>query len=165
MALLNKELTICSYNSTGFGFAAQNCIETLLLFSDIVCIQEHFLLDCQDRKFSNTDKLKNRFNSAHDMFIVPAKKDLTQVSRGRGAGGLATIWKKSLTKYVNKIDCNNSRLQATRFDFPDSPVLIFNVYFPCDHRSTDNDCSELVELLADLDSLIKSQNQSNTLII
>ena len=42
MTLENK-LFISSYNSTGFGIAAQNYIIKLLLFSDIVCVQEHFL--------------------------------------------------------------------------------------------------------------------------
>ena len=40
--------------------------------------------------------MRTRFNNAHDVFIVPAIKDKTQVSRGRGGGGLATIWKCSL---------------------------------------------------------------------
>ena len=95
-------LAICSYNSTGFGLGAQNFIHKLLIFSDILCIQEHFLLDCNDKKYSNTDKMRAKFNDMHDMFIVPAKKDPTQVNRGRGVGGLAIIWKRSLTKYVEK---------------------------------------------------------------
>ena len=50
MATLVKDnLNICSYNSTGFGIAAQNYIDKLLLFSDILCVQEHFLLDSNDK--------------------------------------------------------------------------------------------------------------------
>ena len=95
-------MCISSYNSTGFGLAAQNYMDTLLLFSDILCIQEHFLQDCKDKKTSNTNKLRNTFGGQHDMFIVPGKKDNSQVSRGRAKGGLATIWNKTLTKYVSK---------------------------------------------------------------
>ena len=115
---LDKELAICSYNSTGFGLAAQNLMDKLLLFTDILCVQEHFLLDCNDKKYSNTDKMRARFNNSHDMFIVPAKEDNSQVSRGRGKGGLAILWKKSLTKYVTKVDCKNARLQAVKFQLP-----------------------------------------------
>ena len=96
-------MCISSYNSTGFGIAAQNYIGTLLLFSDIVCVQEHFLQDCKDKRHINTNKIRNIYNDKHDMFIVPAYKETKQVSRGRGKGGLATMWKKSLTKDVSKV--------------------------------------------------------------
>ena len=97
MMLNNNYIAISSYNSTGFGLAAQNQIDKLLLFSDIVCVQEHFLLDSKDKQYSNTDKLKAKFGHTHDMYIVPAVKESSQISRGRGSGGLATIWHKSLT--------------------------------------------------------------------
>ena len=99
-------------------------METLLLFSDILCVQEHFLQDSKDKKYSNTNKLRNQFSTMHDMFIVPAYKDNTQVSRGRGVGGLATVWHKSLTKYVSKVKCKNFRIQATKFSLPGGPLLV-----------------------------------------
>ena len=97
-----NKICITSFNSTGFGLAAQEYMETLLLFTNILCIQEHFLLDAKDRKSSNTDKLRKKFSN-HDMFITPAYKDNKQVTRGRGKGGLATIFDKKLTNYVSKI--------------------------------------------------------------
>ena len=75
--------------------------QPFLLFSDVCCVQEHFLLDAKDKKNSNTDKLKTVLGPAYDMHIVPAVKTNTSISRGRESGGLATIWKKALTKYVN----------------------------------------------------------------
>ena len=98
------------------------------------------------------------------MFIVPARKDNTQISRGRGVGGLATIWKKYLTKYVEKTKCDTSRLQATKFNLPDCPILVINVYFPCDPRSANHDFVELIELLGDLESLIKNVDLTNVLL-
>ena len=92
-----------------------------------MCLQEHFLLDCNDRKSSKTDKIRKKFGINHDMFIKPALKDNTQVSRGRAKGGLATIWKKPLTKYASKVETNNYRLQATKFDFPSSSVLVLSL--------------------------------------
>ena len=146
-------MCITSYNSTGFSLAAQDYIENLLLFSDILCIQEHFLLDSKDRKNSNTNKIRNKFGSDNDMFIVPAEKNLSQVSRGRGSGGLVTIWDKSLTKYVSKINSSNYRLQATKFSFPSGPILILNGYFPCDPRVDNFDDTELLTLLAEIKSV------------
>ena len=75
------------------------------------------MLDAKDRKHSNTDRLRKTFSN-HDMYIIPAEKNNQQVSRGRGKGGLATIWDRSLTKYVAKIECENFRLQATKFALP-----------------------------------------------
>ena len=98
-----KNLCITSYNSTGLSLAAQDFISTLSLFSDILCIQEHFLLDSKSKKYSNTDKLRNLFGAKYDMFIVPAFIDITQVSKGRGKGGVATLWDKSLTRYVCQV--------------------------------------------------------------
>ena len=112
-----------SFNSTGFGISVQEYIETLLLFTDVLCIQEHFLLDAKDKKYSNTNKLRKRYNDC-DMFIVPEVKNNYQVSKGRGKGGLATIFSKKITKYVSKIKCDNYRLQATKFNFPFDPRTV-----------------------------------------
>ena len=70
--MIQSTLTISSYNYTGFGLAAQNQIEKLLYFSDILCLQEHFLIDSSDKKYSNIDKLKGKFGNFHDMYMVPA---------------------------------------------------------------------------------------------
>ena len=91
---------------TGFCISVQEYMETLLLFTDILCIQEHFVLDAQDRKYINTNKLRKKFTNC-DMFIVPAHKNSNQVSKGRGKGGLVTMWSKKMTKYVSKIKCDN----------------------------------------------------------
>ena len=129
-------LCVTSFNSTGFGLAAKNYIKTLLLFSDILCIQEHFILDSNDKKHSNTNKLVVNLGADHDMFIVPAFKDNNQVSKGRGQGGLVTLWNKKLTKFVSKVPTDSYRIQATKFSFPSSHLLVINAYFPCDPEST-----------------------------
>jgi hypothetical protein len=118
-------------------------------------VQEHFLLDSKDRKHSNTSKIRNKFGNKHDMFIVPAVKNSSQVSRGRGSGGLVTLWDKGLTKYVSKISCSNYRLQATKFSLPSGAFLVLNGYFPCDPRVENFDETELLTLLADLKSLAR----------
>ena len=134
MQLLNNNICITSYNSTGLSIAAQNFISTLSLFSNILCIQEHFLLNSKSKNYSNTDKLRNLCSNKYDMFIVPAVKDTSQVSKGRGKGGLATLWDKSMTKYVSQVKCSSFRIQATRFDLPSGSLLLINIYFPCNPR-------------------------------
>ena len=151
-----KNLCITSYNSTGFGLGVQNYISTLLLFSDIVCVQEHFLQDCKDKKSSNTNKIRKCFGDSHDMYIEPAYKPNSQVSKGRGKGGLVTMWRKPLTKYVSRVASSNFRLQATKFSFPSSSILIINAYFPCDPQVEDFNDTEIVTVLTDIQLLIRN---------
>ena len=66
------------------------------------------------------------------MYIVPAKKQTDRVSKGRGSGGLVTMFKKHLTKYVSQVKCENYRIQGTKFVFTNCDLLIVNCYLPCD---------------------------------
>ena len=86
-----------SYNLGGLGLGRQNFIKTLNIFSDILCIQEHFLLDAGGKKHNNTYKLKILFGDTHDMLIRPAFKESNAVTKGRGMGGLVIMWKKGFT--------------------------------------------------------------------
>ena len=133
MASTNNSLCVTSYNSTGFGLSAQNHLKSLLIFSDICCVQEHFILDCKDKKRSNTDIIRKCFGASHDMFITPAVKSSDSVSRGRGSGGLVTMWQKGLTKYVNKVSCSNFRIQGIHVSFWN--LLVVNFYFPFDPQN------------------------------
>ena len=85
MELSQKPICVTSYNSTGLGLGTIKFVETLLLFSNILCLQEHFLQDSGDKKHSNTNKLRKSFPN-HDMFITPAFKADNRVSRGRAKG-------------------------------------------------------------------------------
>ena len=141
----------------------QNFIKTLTIFSDILCVQEHFLLDSGDKKHSNTNKLRTAFGDTHDMFIVPAFKENDVITRGRGKGGLVTMWKKCYTKYVTKIKCDNFRIQATKFNFPNAELLIINLYFMVDPQNNNFNDNELLSLLAEIDMIVTSSNSSNLL--
>ena len=74
-----------------------------MLFSDIFCLQEHFQMTCKDKKHSNTNRILNALGHDYDMYITAAVKNNSEISSGRPKGGLCTLWKKGLTKYVSKI--------------------------------------------------------------
>ena len=112
------------------------------------------MLDCNDKKHSNTNKLVTELGANHDMFIVPAFKETVQISRGRGQRCLVTLWRKGLTKYTSRVPCSNFRILATKFAFPSNNFLVVNVYFPCDPRVENFDESEIVTLLADINSIV-----------
>ena len=74
------------------------------------------------------------------------------------------MWKKALTKYVSKVPCSNFRLQATKFTFPSSSVLIINAYFPCDPQVEDFNDSELLTVLTDIQALIREAQCSDIIL-
>ena len=161
---MTNNICVTSYNSTGFGPGAKNHVKTLLSFCDMCCIQEHFLLDSKNKKYSNTDKLRTEYGAFHDMYVVPALKDNNSVSKGRGSGGLVTMWSKKLTKYVSSEPCNNSRILATKFEFLNWSCLLINAYFPCDPGIENFDDTELINVLADIIILIENSACQNVLI-
>ena len=127
MAIDTSSICVTSFNSGGMGVNKQNYIKTLFLFSDILCIQEHFLLNSGDKKHNNTHKLRQYFGDTYDMVINPASKSNLNITRGRGSGGLALLWRKNLTKYVSNIKCDNYRIQAVKFNFPEAELLVANL--------------------------------------
>ena len=52
--IITNSICVTSYNSGGMGIEKQKYLQTLQLFSDIICVQETFLLDSGDKKHSNT---------------------------------------------------------------------------------------------------------------
>ena len=156
MDISSNNICVSSYNSGGMGLDKQSYIKTLCLFSDILCIQEHFLLDAGIKKYNNTHKLKQYFGDTHDMCIKPAYKSADTVSKGRGSGGLVTLWRKGLTKYVTSIKSESYRIQAMKFNFPTIDILIINLYFMVDTQAGNFDDTELMDLLAEVDHIINT---------
>ena len=99
MAKTNNTICVSSYNSRGFSEEKQDFIKTLQIFSDIVVLQEHMILTAKSKSHSNTNKIVKSLGQNCDMYITPAIKENNRVHGGRGKGGLATIWRKELTKY------------------------------------------------------------------
>ena len=90
----DSQLCVTSYNSTGFGQDKIDYMKTLLLFSDIFCLQEHFILSSSDKKHCNTNKIRQAFGDQYDMYIVPAVKNNENITRGRGKGGFVLCGRK-----------------------------------------------------------------------
>ena len=80
-------LTILSYNSTGFPVQRQDYLKKLQLFSDMICIQEHFQL--KNCKF----RISNSFSDTFDLYFKPAVKSNSELGLGRPKGGLFIAWK------------------------------------------------------------------------
>ena len=98
------------------------------------------------------------------MLNVPAFKENDVITRGQGKGGFVTMWKKCYTKYVTKIKCDNFRIQATKFNFPNAELLIINLYFMVEPQNNNFNDNELLSLLAEIDMIVTSSNSSNLLL-
>ena len=57
--IISNNIFVSSYNSGGMGLDKQSYIKPLCLFSDILCIQEHFLLDAESLTIRNIITLIN----------------------------------------------------------------------------------------------------------
>ena len=88
------------------------------------------------------------------MYIVPAKKQTNHISKGRGSGGLVTMFRKYLTKYVSQIKSENYRIQGTKFTFPNCYLLVVNSYLPCDPQNENFEHNELISVLEDIKVII-----------
>lgn len=157
-------ICVTSFNSGGLGLEKQHFIKTLNLFTDILCLQEHFLLDSGSKKYSNTSKLQQFFGDTHDMFIKAAYKSSNTISKGRGSGGLAILWKKSLTKYVSQIESENYRVQAAKFSFPESHFLLVNLYFMVDPQNDNFNDLELMNILSEIERIISASDCKHVLL-
>ena len=140
-----SELSILSYNSTGWSTHKAKTINDFLISKNIkICaVQEHFMLK------QNLHKLQDNFPN-YELFAVPAFKSSTNITRGRPSGGLGFLYCNSLSKNIERVLCpNSSRVQCIKLNLNNNVSYIFiNVYFPVDQRNGEID--ELMKVLQDI---------------
>lgn len=149
----NGYMSFISYNATGFNaqraeFLIDICNE-MGRSQCFVAVQEHFLLD------RNTGKIENLLPNDFNVYPIGSFKDTTQVRRGRGKGGLAQIWPKSLDHLISRIPVPNAkRVQGSLIALPTSKILWINTYFPGDPGNDNVDEIELRHTLSGIKWLI-----------
>ena len=57
---------------------------------------------------------------------------------GRPFGGIAILWRKSIVDCIQIHKYNDSRVMAIEYNNGNRKLLAFNIYMPCDDRSTHN---------------------------
>ena len=100
---INMDVSVMSYNSTGWGKFKVNILQTLLLTHTIqvLAVQETMLLK------RNINRIASAFPN-YDTFVLPATKSVENISAGRPSGGLALIYSKSISHCVTQIACPGS---------------------------------------------------------
>ena len=119
-----QTLKICSYNCGGLKRELPH-VNQLCTSHDIILLQETWMYR-QDLP---------QLNSVHKDFLGAGVTcvDLSDGPvLGRPYGGLAVLWRRSLASAVRVLNVNCTRIMAVAVDTRDSPILIINVYMPCD---------------------------------
>ena len=90
-----------SYNTTGFneqrGEIINDIHNNLGIQNCFTAVQEHWLLG------KNKSRIKSILPNDLEIFSIGAFKNLVQVRKGRGIGGLAQIWHQSVDHLVTKL--------------------------------------------------------------
>ena len=140
-----KVLKIVSFNCNSVRNKV-DIVRTLIDNYDIVCLQETFLSKL-DVNFIYG--LRNNIN-----FHISDCVYNSNFNSGRPKGGLLTIWKTSIDKFLIPL-ISNDNYQAIKIKSADGDILIFNTYMPYD----DNSIDQLIryrEVLASLSHEIES---------
>ena len=141
-----QNLSLLSYNSTGWSNFKAEFIQTLLISHSIgICaIQEHFLLK------NNLYRLSCICDN-YGIFGIPAFKNNNIIHGGRPSGGLAILYDKRLSQFISHIVVPNSyRVQAIELKIVGESYTFINCYFPTDPRANNFDETVLINTLEDI---------------
>lgn len=140
-----SNLTISSYNCTGFGPGKPEYVSELIKAHDFVLLQEHWLMESQFHRIKNIPCDNNVSILSHDVSGI----DNTMFLNGRGYGGCSILWKNSLNCIVSPVIMNSNRICAVNITRQSMSLLLFNVYMPCDTRCNDDlYCNILTEIMS-----------------
>ena len=154
---VDSHVTFMSWNSTGFNTVKSNWLKNICNEYDVnfCSVQEHFKTSKRSDKFFR-DNFKN-FNS----YVIPGQRPLGQDS-GRASGGLAQLTCKSIAVKKDRVATRNYRIQAQILNLQSGRILWINTYFPTDPQLRgEYDDTELQELLAELESILRNTNYTD----
>ena len=153
---------IISLNTRGFDVAKQQFCYSILNRSQvsgcpevtILCNQENFLLR------GNRHLLKNALPGYHAIF-KPAIKDKLE---GRPKNGMFIAVPEILKSNVTDVSPQSWRVQAVLLTTTGKRLLILNVYFPQDPRTSELKSDDLEEVLADIKGVLEKNTFDDVLL-
>ena len=146
--------TVCfmGFNSTGID--KQKCLWINELCdmtnTSYLSIQEHFKIA------KNTDQYFSEKFDKFNSYVIPGHREKGQDS-GRPKAGLAQLSRKDIDIKKDRIVTKNFRLQAQILNFSTSRLLWINAYLPTDPQNGEFDSNELLEVLAEVESIMDSE--------
>ena len=124
-------LDIISYNCQSFRKNLE-IIRALVDKCDVLLLQETLL---PTHALDIAESLNVNYNIV-DYYFVPASRE-ENCFVGRSRGGLAIIWKKTLTPLI-KTHKFNDRVCGISISTQGKSFLLLNVYMPCDYRNMES---------------------------
>jgi endonuclease/exonuclease/phosphatase family metal-dependent hydrolase len=117
-------LQISTYNSNGLGDGRLEHIKQIMTDADILLIQEHWQHENQ------LDIFEKKIDGVCSHGVSGMANNTLLV--GRPFGGCAILWKQSLICPISPVSCKSKRMCATKITIDSKPMLIVNLYMPCD---------------------------------
>ena len=155
----NKILKLISYNSTGLGLYKMDYICELLTQHnvDIMFLQETWLLPSTQNKLNGI----NKNYCSHGI----SGMDNHNLLQGRPYGGLAFLWKQSLSPSIKCVtDYKSKRICAVTIECANIKLLLINVYLPVDNYSKTVASDEFIDV-CDVIEYLSSRYDDHTIII
>ncbi|CAG2242590.1 unnamed protein product [Mytilus edulis] len=141
----------------GFNFN-KNYFDELLDKHDIVLIQEHWLFNYE----------KELLKQHHSDFITLSRQiddnePFSPISRPRGHGGIAILYRKSMSTMFSQLPDGDNRIQAIEISTTKDPICLINVYLPS--RGTDKGHVAFRAALDILKELLLKYQRTHSIII
>ena len=154
-----NQIRCISYNCRGWK-SGSHFISKLLTEFDICFIQEHWLLKEQLGSLLISNDFLSIANSGMDSF---------KLLKGRPYGGTAILFRKNLTPFVKRINCNAKRfcgfiLELSSFlNYSPFSILCISVYLPTDYGNPESN-SQFLHTVCELEAFISMQSCDNIII-
>ncbi|VDI00795.1 Hypothetical predicted protein [Mytilus galloprovincialis] len=153
----SSPLRIVSFNIKGFN-SNKNYFDEILDKHDIVLIQEHWL-------FNYEKELLKQHHSDLITFSrqIDDNEPLSPISRPRGHGGIAILYRKSMSTMFSQLPDGDNRIQAIEISTTKDPICLINVYLPS--RGTDKGHDAYRAALDILKELLLKYQRTHSIII
>jgi len=147
-----KQLTIGTLNTNGTGTDRIKYINKVMEECDVLCIQEHWLLNDQLPTLS-----KNVLNVCiHGV----SGMDGCNILKGRPYGGCAILWKKDIKCSVTPLILLSNRVCGIKLELNDQSYFLYCVYMPVDGQNDD----EYRDVLQCINASVTENNFQNIII-
>ena len=158
VSMANLTVNFMGYNSTGIDKQKCAWINDLCEVTNIsyLSIQEHFKIA------KTTDKYFSEQFDKFNTYVIPGHRAKGQDS-GRPKAGLAQFSRKELDIRKDRIVTKSFRLQAQILNFSNTRLLRLNAYLPTDPQIATFDDRELLEVLAEVESIMDTAEYDDIL--
>ncbi|CAC5425418.1 unnamed protein product [Mytilus coruscus] len=109
--------------------------------SHIVCLQEHFLWDCQSNILHSILPVHDNHTRCHDK-----NEPLSGFKLPRGRAGVSILWPKQWNSQIQKLPDENERVIAILIS-SDVDVCLINVYMPTMDKDSSYEYGECLDLI------------------